>query len=149
MVIVLIESGAEVHIHNKRKETPLMWAVSRGNDLFFLKKRIFFIISTHFSILLVGYDKAAQLLIQKGVHINFTDKKGRTPLMYAATGYSPSKENNRSCYVFFLFFFLLSIFCSFTGNRRHIETTLIEHGANIHARDVYGNTALILAAKEG
>ncbi len=64
-------------------------------------------------------DKISQI-IKYGADVNYKNKKGKTPLMYAAE-----------------------------KGRKEIVNLLLENGADVNAADNFGNTALMYAAKNG
>lgn len=87
MIKLLIDKGANINARNKDKDSVLILAIHSGTSIHsFILKVLHGFGKRSFSMKLfwLGYDKAATLLIQKGVDVNAVGKYGKTALLEAA-----------------------------------------------------------------
>ncbi len=121
-VATLVSSGTDLNPRNNFGDTPLILAVSRGNneiaELLITKGADMEAKDRNGWTALMwaineGNKKIVEPLIANGANVNATDREGRTPLMRAAS-----------------------------DGRKEIAELLIAKGADVNAMDAYGRTAL-------
>lgn len=127
----LLRKGADVNKDNEDGTTPLGWAVQEG----------------HWDII--------QLLLSYGADINAMDEHGQTSLYQAAA------DGNRELVEYLLdngadidlsgdgMTPLIIASCYFDSNQLETVKLLVERGADIHAKDNEGQTALFYAEEYG
>lgn len=81
MIQFLIENGADVNHLDKVNNSVLILAIQSGN---FEKFHQPFNLKARFYVCL-GFERAAQLLIQKGANVNVKNHRGKTALIVAAS----------------------------------------------------------------
>ncbi len=122
IVELLIQEGADVYVKDCRGFTTLMWASKRKHK------------------------KIVEILIKAGVEINAKDKYGQTALIFAF----PTRLGETLLQAFIDIINNVDLVSnSSEGNEKEILEMLIEAGADVNAKDDWGNTALIKACKSG
>ncbi len=148
LVKLLLERKADVNAKDVRKNTALIKAAVRGR--------------TKNARLLIKYGadvnwhgafgmtplmwaagmeqiEAVQFLLNHGANVNATAKDGVTALMIAAGPvYLEEKEADGA-----------TMSVSIDGGYEKIVRLLLEHGAEVNAKDIHGNTALFYANQKG
>lgn len=155
VVRMLLASGADVNVRGPNGMTPLLWAVRNG------------------------YAEAACVLLEAGADVNARDEGGRTALMLSAgtpgiwptlLTYEPDLDAIDDQGFTALAWAAMAddghlvrdllelgakvdatalYWAAGAWPRRHTCTLLLEHGADVNAAWVDGNTALMHAAREG
>lgn len=117
---------------------------------------------------MIGFEKVAKILIEKGANVNVVNEDNESPLLMAAlyskthssTNLCSSKfrweiqisANTSSIVLYYTFSLILSVWpiliYSFLESEKILQM-LVENGANINAADRENNTALIFATKKG
>lgn len=77
----LIEKGADINATNGGNDSALILAIESG---YLLKTLIISIQTKLHSFCCLGYEKTAELLIQKGADVGVINSRGTTALMNAA-----------------------------------------------------------------
>ncbi|MGE5373220.1 MAG: ankyrin repeat domain-containing protein [Solirubrobacterales bacterium] len=173
-VKALIAAKAVVNVTDAEKKTPLMWAVMSGRAdnvkaLLAAKADVKPVDANGDTVLLMAANRTygnwssdaeeiLKVLISSGAVVNLTDKQGRTPLHYAAVGGSPKAvqilvdaKADVSKVVPETGETALMAACQVADNADYAQvvTILGKAGTNINAKDLKGNTALILASGKG
>jgi ankyrin repeat protein len=95
----------------------------------------------------------ATLLIKKGANVNFLDKNGMTPLMYASSNDCAGVaklliEHNATIDARGILATTPLLFATFNGHT-HVAEVLLDHGANVNAQNTPGFTPLLYASLRG
>jgi len=150
MVRALLAQGAGVNEKDSKGWTPLTHAASGGHTetvqvLLSVGADVNAVDKKGYSVLMVTgvepYDRrveVAKLLIEKGADVNYRNENGLTALAVAAQGYSYSRK-----------MFIDSGYKSVALVPTEFARVLIGSGADVNAKDKWGQTALITAAFNG
>ncbi|MBF0160566.1 MAG: ankyrin repeat domain-containing protein, partial [Magnetococcales bacterium] len=135
----ILEQGGSANQTSLTGMTPLMWAIQEGNqeliDLLLQKGadiHAFNIRAGCNALILAGewlQPHNVEMLIERGAHVNYQSKLGWTALLKSIR-VMPRNDEERARQI-------------------AIVKTLLDHGADVHARADKGTTPLILAAKAG
>lgn len=80
---MLVENGADVNIVNKYNNTALILAITKGDQLKDVKSLYKTSFQNKFYLLIQGFEKVAELLIQKGTNVNIVGVYGKTATVHA------------------------------------------------------------------